>query len=129
MSLRSWFPPLALVLLLVSTTTPALVRMTCTSSGHTTLTLGTAHVNCCEHETSDGPSLEPVCCVFDQADPNRLEFDGVQLAQLIPPVAIDRSFGLWTAPSRRSVTEPRIAPHPPPLSAHERLSRSPVFLI
>lgn len=125
-----WLSVITGMLLLFTTATPALVRMTCLSGGHSVLSVGQAEDCCPEQEHGPGATFAAACCDSDAAKPVDHLFEsnvpGSQALTAILPTAITH---LLHAPSYTDAHRLPVRSRPPPLLVLERLSLERSFLI
>ena len=78
----------AMLLLLLGTAAPAMVRMTCVMGGHSELQVGQP-ADCCptDHQHASD-ELKPICCEMLQARPQRADFVPGSHPALSPTVPV-----------------------------------------
>ncbi len=82
-----WITLVVVGLMLFSTSSLAISRMTCLMAGRTVYSLGSMGDHCPEKEHADGPSVAPVCCVTGSAMADPMPFlSGASV--LLPLVAV-----------------------------------------
>lgn len=125
---QPWAMGLAALLLLFATAGPSLSRMTCMSSGHSTVALGKL-ADCCPEEEGTEASITSTCCDFGSASS--------PVEELLPSASQEAAL-LGALPLTTALTEAPLRPahrlrwletRPPPLAGPERLSRMRIRLI
>ena len=127
---RPWISALAALVLLASTAMPALGRMTCASSGHTVLSIGQAKDCCPGEDRQEGSTIRAICCEFQQAAPQRAEFNAEHPIFLPLPVFPFHPVRAAIACDARVLVSSQLGSRrPPPLVVLERLSQLSSFRI
>lgn len=132
-SLRShrWLAAFTVLLLLMGTAMPALVRMHCLSGGHTVLSLGQAD-DCCpeDEEENRGPVFRAMCCEFERTAPERTDFTmGSGPSSPIATAAVPGVVIEFPAAISTDLAGSAVSSRPPPLLLAERLSQVGSYLL
>ena len=121
---------LAMLLLLLGTAAPALVRMTCVVGGHTVLNVGQPADCCPEDHAHATAELKATCCEVLQAQPQRTDF--VQGVGAMVPLLFAMPLPAAICPAEvlmPSVWSKAHLSRPPPLLQARRLAAFGSFLI
>lgn len=126
---QRWLAIAVSTLVLGLTTAPAIARMDCLSSGHSTYTIGERFDCCADEHPVDTPVLRSACCELSVTDPKKADYvvqapAGFFAADLLPMVTIERLCDVPSGPARDA-----LAAHSPPLPLDLRLSRIGCFLL
>lgn len=120
---------LAVLVLLLGTAMPAMLRMTCLAGGHSVVSMGQVE-DCCPKPDASTTSVSATCCELWEARPQRSEFVPALKAMVPMPVAVLHQQPVFVAPGPvpPAPTDAHIA-RPPPLSRDQRQAASGVYII
>lgn len=129
--IAKWGPVVAAILLLATTAMPALVRMRCVNSGHTTTSIGQVAGCCSEHgHEGEGPVVHATCCEVDRTAPDHAAFTLRASFPIPAALAVEDTHELVTRLSLCSAgASYRLTSRPPPRSTPQRLSLSGSYLL
>jgi len=110
-------------LLLLTTTSFSVSRMTCLMSGRTVLSWGMAADCCLERDSDGGPQLKAQCCVFSAANSDQHDYLPPTNTLWVPAsLALDVS-PVFTMPPIAQVFAARaMDDRPPPIGVAHRLA-------
>ena len=120
---------MAVLVLLLGTAMPAMLRMTCLAGGHSVVSMGQVE-DCCPKDHAGSATFSATCCELWEARPQRSEFVPALKAMVPMPVAVLHQQPVFVAPGPvpPALTDAHIA-RPPPLSRDQRQATTGVFII
>lgn len=120
---------LSLVLFLAGTAVPAVSRMDCLMSGHSTVSVGFAD-DCCPGEGEEqGATVKAVCCEITTAEPGKQPFANQQHVLVPDQPAMAPVLGVQMPAVVLHRAGVHLSRRPPPPALAERLAVVGCFLI